>query len=328
MSPSIRLIAVLALLTAGLAPAAATADPADEAGTVLLAQADVLPENYAASVEVRLSQMESQIRDLTGQVEELQYELRRVTGQLQRSMADVEFRLNTLEGGDDAVAGGPTVSAAPQPARTGSAVGTAADIEPGPRLQSSTLQAPSASIGPTYDSLASGTALEQPGPVGSLGTLTVPGDGTDARALGGAGAGQPLPQAATLTVGGPMDLFDHAYRRLQTSDYQGAEQAFRQLVDQYPEHEMVSQARYWLGETFYMRGRFDEAARTYAESYRGDPGGPKAVDSLLKLGMSLAATGQRGDACRTFAELYAEFPSAPTSIRRRADQERARLQCP
>ena len=345
MTPPLRLIAALAVFTVGIGPAAAaneptayeygtdspavgTVSPGNVAGAVQVAQADALPENYAASVEVRLSQMETQIRALTGRVEELQYELQRVNGQLQRSMADVEFRLDGLEGSGTATAGGPTASASAPSARTGLASDTVGDLEPAPQTVASALDRPSASIGPTYDSLAGQATTQPPGPVGTLGTLTVRGDSPEAGTLLGGGTGGALPQSAAVTAGGPTELFDFAYRRLQTSDYDGAEQAFRQMVDSYPQHEMVSQARYWLGESFYMRGRFDDAARAYAESYRGDPGGPKAVDSLLKLGMSLAATGQRSDACSTFARLYAEFPSAPTSIRRRADQERSRLQCP
>ena len=43
--------------------------------------------------------------------------------------------------------------------------------------------------------------------------------------------------------------------------------------------------------------------------------------------MALAAAGNRNDACLTLNQLDVEFPNAPTGIKRRATQERNRLQC-
>ena len=43
--------------------------------------------------------------------------------------------------------------------------------------------------------------------------------------------------------------------------------------------------------------------------------------------MALAASGNRNDACLTLNQLDVEFPNAPTGIKRRAIQERSRLQC-
>ena len=145
---------------------------------------------------------------------------------------------------------------------------------------------------------------------GVLGTLTLtPGSG-----------GQVAADPASAS-------YDAAFALLQRADYGGAEQALTSFLADYPQHPLASNAHYWLGETFYVRGRFQEAAGAFARGYQAFPQGAKAVDSLLKLGMSLAQLGQRNEACLTFEQLAREFPNAALAIQRRAEQEQQRLAC-
>ncbi len=258
---------------------------------VILAQSGSLPESYAAQVEIRLSQLEAQMRALTGQIEQAQYEAQQLSDQVRRSMQDIEFRLDLLEGGSGGSSG--PVSSGAAPAATGSPPTASSDI------------------GPTYDSLTE--LATQPDPTGgTLGTLTVPGgdEGTSVASLGDA-----------------QGQYETAYQLLQRADYPGAEAALQQFLSAYPSHELASNAQYWLGETYFVRGRYNDAAIAFAQSYQRYPGGAKAVDSLLKLGMSLAALGQRDDACITFAQLRTEFPEAPAGIINRADQQSDQLEC-
>ncbi|MEE9480207.1 MAG: tetratricopeptide repeat protein, partial [Kiloniellales bacterium] len=87
-------------------------------------------------------------------------------------------------------------------------------------------------------------------------------------------------------------------------------------------------AKYWLGETHYVRGQYHDAAITFAEGYQQYPTSKKAPDNLLKLGKSLAALGETTDACGTYSELTRRFPNASATILQQADQERRRLACP
>ena len=84
---------------------------------------------------------------------------------------------------------------------------------------------------------------------------------------------------------------------------------------------------YWLGETYYVREKFAEAAVTFAEGYEKHPGSPKTADNLLKLGFSLARLQRSEDACVALAQLSDEFPNASTTIKRRAMTEGKRIGC-
>ncbi len=101
----------------------------------------------------------------------------------------------------------------------------------------------------------------------------------------------------------------------------------RAFVQRYPNDPLAGNAQYWLGETYYVRQDYNNAATVFAEGYQKYPKGGKAADNLLKLGMSLGQLGQKADACRAFARLDRDFPSAPSNVKERAADEKKRLAC-
>src|SRR6185369_17950738 len=98
-------------------------------------------------------------------------------------------------------------------------------------------------------------------------------------------------------------------------DYAGAEGAFRGLVRAYPDDPLAGNAQYWIGESYYRRGQYKNAADAFLKGYKKYKSGDKAPETLLKLGMSLAALGQKDAACSTFGELKTKFPKAPETVR-------------
>lgn len=57
-----------------------------------------LPTDLAARLEVRLSQLENELRRLTGQIEEAHFAANQLGSRLDRALADIEFRLKEVEG--------------------------------------------------------------------------------------------------------------------------------------------------------------------------------------------------------------------------------------
>ena len=110
-------------------------------------------------------------------------------------------------------------------------------------------------------------------------------------------------------------------------DYASAEIAFSQLVDAYPNDPLASNAQYWLGESYYVRGQYKNAADAFLKGYKKYKSGDKAPDTLLKLGMSLAELGQKDAACSTFDELKTKYPRAPEHIGDEAKAWRKKAGC-
>lgn len=122
--------------------------------------------------------------------------------------------------------------------------------------------------------------------------------------------------------------YDQAFSKIRDGDYESAETAMRAFLQRWPNNELSSNAAYWLGETFYVRGDFGGAAKSFAEAYQQYPKGAKAEDTLLKLGLALGALNRTSDACITYDQLTTEFPRMSAANRRRVEQERTQLQCP
>ena len=136
-----------------------------------------------------------------------------------------------------------------------------------------------------------------------------------------------LTSGSTDPVGSPADAYDQAFKLIRDNDYDAAEVAMRNFLTRWPKHELSSNASYWLGETFYVRGDYKTAAKSFAETYQKYPQGSKAEDTLLKLGLSLAALKRTADACTAFDQLDSEFPNMSPTTRRRMEQEREQLAC-
>lgn len=158
------------------------------------------------------------------------------------------------------------------------------------------------------------TALEHGAPAGGNAPPAAPG-----RAPATASANAP----ATT----PNQQYQAAFALLRQADYPGAEQALRAFVTQHPKDPLAGDAQYWLGETFYVRKNWKDAAIAFAEGYQKYPKSGKAPDDLLKLAMSLGNMGQKTNACTALQRLDHDFPQMPASVRGPATAEKHHLGC-
>lgn len=195
---------------------------------------------------------------------------------------------------------------------------------------------------------ATGDLAQLPDDNGGFGDTTVDqgqgGNAAGAIALGGDGNGQGLPDttgeaaqdgtapapgktAAIDPAAGPDKVYEEAYGLLLQQDYPAAEAGFVGFLGQFPTNKLAGNAQYWLGETYYVRGNYKDAASAFLKGYNGYKKGQKAPDSLLKLAMSLSRLGQRDQACQAFDALDSEYPQAAAQVKRRAQSERQRAGC-
>jgi len=175
-------------------------------------------------------------------------------------------------------------------------------------------------------------AIQTDDAVASQAPDPVPGERGVARAAGS--QPEPAQQVAvvpeqTLPDGTPTEQYERALSLLMiTAKYDTAEQAFKSFLEENVGHPLAANAQYWLGETYYVRKNYAEAAAAFIEGYTRYPDGSKAADNLLKLGMSLAALENKDDACASFGEFDTRFPDADPRLRRQADQQKEKLNCP
>jgi tol-pal system protein YbgF len=138
-----------------------------------------------------------------------------------------------------------------------------------------------------------------------------------------AGPGAP----AAPPAGDPDAAFGKARQLLLEGQYAAAGSAFQDFVSAYGDSDHGPEARYWLGETLFIRGMYPDAATAYIGAIRGWPRTSWAPDAVLKLARSLAAMDKAQDACRTLDELDKRYPDAPRSVKTRADAARRQASC-
>jgi len=267
-----------------------------------IAVGDDVSGTSAANTELRLQQIELSLRELTGKVEERNYELQQFQSQTQAAIGALEAKVAELEMrfGGGAVPGPATAA----PSYTFNSGGVSAGL--GPDTAETT--APS-----SYEDDMTGEPT-----MGQLGTITTPQTPPEETTY---------PTAAPLPVDDPVGLYEQAFSYLRDRNYDQAEVVFQDFLTRYPEHDLAANAQYWLGESYYVRNDFEKAARVFAEAYQKYPKGPKGPDNLLKLGMALTGLGKKEDACLTYAQLQKEYPNGAIPVMMRAEQEMEKLAC-
>ncbi len=241
-----------------------------------------------ARITVRLSDLEAELRGTTGRVETITNQIEQVGLRLDKLITDLDFRLSAIEGGSGQEMN-PQVSAAPSP--------------------------------PDVQKVVPGAS--QPGFLGTISQISAPtveGQGEKQKSV----ASAPVIRAVTpnalsekknaLPEGTPKERYAFAFGLLREANYVQAEVALAEFLKAHPNDPLAGNARYWLAESYYVRGQYVQAARAFHSGYQAAAQGPKATDMLLKLGMSMSNLDKKQEACASFGKLLKDFPDAPERI--------------
>ncbi len=310
-----------------------------------------------ARMQLRIQQLESQIRNLTGQLEEANFQMRQMALRLDRLVGDVDFRLQNLEraGGlsptselpgtiqtgqvqgqlpSQAVAqqagttvissSGATIAASDLPVATGG------ELQPGQQplafMRQSEIENPQQGPSTASPSIAPEALARRAEPTIVPAPSAAPAPAS-VSAQPASTSGPATQQASILPEGTTQDQYRFAFDLVRKQQFPEAEQALRAFVDTHSEHDLAGNAMYWLGETYYAQQRYRDSAAVFVDAYSNYPKGAKASHSLLKLGMSLGALGKTEAACTSFQELRKKFPETEERVLRKADSESRKLGC-
>jgi len=313
-------------------------------GSERAAPADRTAQMSDSDLMLRLDRLETQIRQLTGVIEQLQFRNQQLEGQLRRLQEDTDYRFQES-----------SAKGTPRPA-----------LQSRPQIPAPQPPAPAATGAPgrrgdAFDPTQYPNAPGAPHTLGSVAGAGAPPPlspamGGDAAsepigAPGGRGAGAPLDLATMGPPGGapgpavrnsnaggavvatlppsqtPRDEYDLAYGYVLRKDYALAEEGFRGFLSRYPGDRMTGDATYWLGESLFQRQRYRDAAEAFLNVSTKYEASPKAPDALLRLGQSLAALGEKEAACASLGEVLRKFPRASAGVKQGVEREQKRVRC-
>ena len=294
-----------------------------------------------ADLVTRIGRLEATIRELTGNVEQLQYRNQQLEQQVQRLQDEA-----AQEG-----RGPPRSPTPPQQRPVGQYPAPAVSSAPAVAAMPPTMAPPvvepaGGRHGDAFDPAANPNAPGAPRPLGSSTAATEPPPPpvSDAPRQIGApldlstpGTLPPPPPANPSATGAmqatlpptnsPRDAYDLAYGYVLHKDYGLAADSFRTFLRQYPSDRLAPEAQYWLGESLFQQQQYRDAAEAFlAVSTKYDTTA-RAPEALLRLGQSLAALGEKEAACASLGEVLRKYPRASASIKQAVEREQKRGHC-
>ncbi|WP_158598491.1 tol-pal system protein YbgF [Notoacmeibacter ruber] len=290
-------------------------DGGEQQTTIQLAQAS----------DPRVAQLEEQVRRLNGTVEDLNFQILQLQEQIRKQLEDMQFRLDQMEGNAPGQGEGQSGSLPSEEPERAEAEPTTLTPAQEARAEMSE-EVPMDAV--EHSPYEEGAAPELGSPPRDLGNLTLDD-------LGNVSATEnDLPATDETTVASlppqpadPNAIYSEAYNRVLAGDYVGAESGFRQFSERYPEDPRAADAQFWLGESLRGQERYADAVEVFLDGTKTHAQSDKAPDMMLKLGVTLAAMGQKDVACETLKAIPDRYPDTTDAFRSRLHQEEAAASC-
>lgn len=281
-----------------------------------------LPTVALAQVaDPRVAQLEEQLRQLTGQVEELNFQILQMQENFRKQREDLEFRLQELEDKQGAVT------------ETGNPDNELAKTEVPPQKQGSEAVSGPVNTAVLSPRLPAPTGTDKGSPPRNLGAIRLDQNGNIVETsvdFSAQGVERSIDGTNVSSVTGemnPEDLYKAGYAYILDGDYRLAEGVFSTFVDTYPGDPLIADARFWLGESQLAQGKFEDAADTFIETRSLYPNAAKTPETMLKIGTIMAALGNREVACVTFEDALKNHTDMSVPLRNRIGQERTNAKC-
>jgi len=315
----------------------------------------------------RVDRMEQTIRNLTGQVEQLQYHNQQLEQQVQRLQQLVQGGAPPSTPPPHAeysppppppaqYSSPPRYSSAPPPAYPSSPPAyppTASAAAPPPETGRHDAFNPSGDPGApgVPRPLGSSTMANEPPPPRQgppPGAPSEPGTPLDLSSPAAGQAGPPSngplpppPPANPSATGGmqasiapppvaaatPKDEYELGRGYFGHRDYMHAAETFGDFVHKYPSDHLTPEAQYWLGESLFQNKRYHDAAEAFLIVSTKYGTIARAPDAMLRLGQSLESLGQKEAACASLGEVLRKYPRASLSVKENVAREQKRAHC-
>jgi tol-pal system protein YbgF len=247
-----------------------------------------------AQLVIQLQQMQAEIRQLRGMVEESANQVDQLQKRQREFYLDLDSRLSALEPGGGAgqsgqPPGGPADGGAVLPPSDVGAATAAPSPAPGP------VERPVAPIAPAEPDAASAPVPAAP----------------------------PLAPAPAQATADEQTAYRTASDQLRVGRYEDAIAGFQAQLQAYPNGSLAPNAQYWIGEAYYVTRQFDRAVGEFQRVVSQYPQSPKSADALLKVGYIQYEKRDFAAARQTLTNLKNSWPGSPAA--RLADNRLARM---
>jgi tol-pal system protein YbgF len=213
-------------------------------------QAAAPADNAIYEVLGRLEQLQSEVQQLRGMVEEQSQTIADLERKQSNMYSDLDGRVQAL------------TPASPQPQTPAAA--------PAPQAEAAPPQQPAAATA-TPATATPPAAQAAPVPVAPAAAVETKPAAT-------------APTPASATQGNEKERYQQAYDTLRNGHNAQAVKMFETLLADFPAGEFADNAQYWLAEAYKINREFDKARAAFGKVVSQYPNSSKVPDALLKLG--------------------------------------------
>ena len=246
---------------------------------------------------LKLSEVESQFRELTNKFEEINFKIDKLSNRLSKVQADNQLRFQDIENILSSGKAGQKLTSKPKEQTKKKLPGSSQPQDLG-------------SI--SYKDTETNETTQKIQSVETTSSVVTETFEADQKLL------------PNIT---PEKQYEFATSFLKVGDYSTAERAFREFVITNSEHKLAGNAQYWYAETFRIRQLYTDAATAYLEGYQKYPKGEKAPINLLKLGVSMVQIGEKKQGCKMIEGVEKQYPNANQSVLQKAKYESKKFEC-
>jgi tol-pal system protein YbgF len=119
---------------------------------------------------------------------------------------------------------------------------------------------------------------------------------------------------ASVPPAGPDAEYQAAFNQLKEGHYDEAAAAFTKFLADHHDHELASNAQYWLGEVYYVKRDYPAALSAFEGVLSGFQGARKSPDALLKAGYCHYELGHFDLARTALTRVTKDFPDSSAAV--------------
>tara|TARA_B110000459_G_C16608887_1_gene495050 strand:- start:2318 stop:3061 length:744 start_codon:yes stop_codon:yes gene_type:complete len=112
-----------------------------------------------------------------------------------------------------------------------------------------------------------------------------------------------------LSVSSEIENYNNAFAILKERDYEGATKAFNNFLVNFPDGKYSTNANYWLGEIYLLKGQYKDAELSFRGIIENHADHGKAPDAIFKLAMVYVNTNEIDKAKDLVAKLEVSYPN-------------------
>jgi tol-pal system protein YbgF len=106
----------------------------------------------------------------------------------------------------------------------------------------------------------------------------------------------------------PEKLYSEAYEEFKGKRYKKAREKMQGFLGKYPKDKLAGNAHFWIGETYYKEGAYEDSILSYEEVLQKHKNSPKVPAAMLKQAYAFLKLGEKKAAKAILIDLLKKYP--------------------